>query len=51
MLGIDLVKVTRIERIWNLFGSRFATLILHEKERHLFEALSSSQKIVFLATR
>jgi phosphopantetheinyl transferase (holo-ACP synthase) len=39
MLGIDLVHVNRIERVWNRFGNRFTNLILHEKELELFKNL------------
>lgn len=44
MLGIDLVHVNRIERVWNRFGIRFTNLILHEKELVLFKNLTTFDK-------
>ena len=46
-LGLDIIEIARIERIWKRYGARFALRILHPGER---TALPESP-VLFLAGR
>jgi holo-[acyl-carrier protein] synthase len=46
-IGLDIVEIARIERIWNRFGRRFAARILHPNELEMLPDLP----IAFLAGR
>ncbi len=46
-LGLDIIEIARIERIWGRYGSRFASRILHPGE---LAALPESP-VLFLAGR
>lgn len=47
-LGIDLVELGRIARVWERFGPRFAARILSAQE---LEALPASGQVGYLAAR
>lgn len=48
-VGTDLVELRRVERLWQLYGERFARRILMPEELELFA--STRQPIRFLAMR
>ena len=47
-IGVDVVELERIEKIWNQYGIKFANKILSEQEHRL---LPKSNPISFLAGR
>ena len=47
-IGVDVVELERIEKIWNRYGVKFANKILSEQEQKL---LPQSNPIPFLAGR
>ena len=47
-IGVDVVELKRIEKIWNQYGVKFANKILSEQEQKL---LPQSNPIPFLAGR
>lgn len=47
-IGVDVVELKRIEKIWNRYGVKFANKILSEQEQKL---LPQSNPIPFLAGR
>jgi holo-[acyl-carrier protein] synthase len=47
-LGVDVVELERIERIWNRHGTRFSTRILTSAE---LQALPSASPVAYLASR
>lgn len=47
-IGVDVVELKRIEKIWNRYGVKFANKILSEQEQKL---LPQSNPIAFLAGR
>jgi len=48
-IGTDVLKVERIERVWQRFGDRFAARLLLEEERELFAR--AKHKVRFLGMR
>ncbi|SBV93326.1 Holo-(acyl-carrier-protein) synthase [uncultured delta proteobacterium] len=49
-LGLDVTELSRIARVWDKFGIRFAQKILHPDEMARLEQLGGS-KVQFLASR
>lgn len=47
-LGLDVVELSRIEKIWNRYGFDFAKKILHERELDTFP---SKKPLTYLAGR
>lgn len=48
-VGTDIVQVSRIERVWQRFGERFAERLLLDEERELFAV--SKRPVRFLSMR
>lgn len=48
-VGIDIVEIDRIARLYEKYGKRFSNRLLGERERHLFEERCGS--VAFLAGR
>ena len=54
-VGVDIVEISRIEKIWQKFGDKFAQRILHTNELQLFQKRckykNNKHQIEFLAGR
>jgi holo-[acyl-carrier protein] synthase len=48
-VGIDAVRLDRVERVWNRFGEGFAQRILLDEENYFFE--TAKNPVRFLAMR
>ena len=51
VIGVDILKVSRIEDIINRFGQRFMTKFFHPQEIKKAQTLSKKSKIYYLAKR
>ena len=50
-LGIDLVRVSRIEALYSAYGNRFVNKVLTENEKSKLESLSVDLKARYIARR
>ncbi len=50
-LGLDVVEISRIARVWEKFGMRFADRILHPAEAACLDQAGGAKAVQFLASR
>ena len=50
-IGSDVIKIARINHVYNTYGDKFILRILHQEEIHILHAINYSKKVHFLAKR